>query len=615
MGLKKSLLKKRIKKFKKQALEKWAQTIKEYDLRINVNVFDSEAEDYGYAMAQRGLWGAIVNIITNPVNVIIAAVYIVASSIPGLNVASTAAFANWLSSMIGTSLAATQTALTATNIALNAATLITSAHRQNKLLIENISAYGEIAGGSLVQSIESAEVAKAKSDTLTNTMIYAPYEIYPKGAIYEDNQLGGQNTNFRYTEPYDAMKGINSEYKAQNEAEEMSYNRYQKKDAGNIQYMSTTLNSDLPLASGMDTQRQGLIIDECYKSRVIKTSKGYQKLLEQGYGLGVGDPNTFDNTWKLLDKATIKPFQSNKCDIDFLDKNKAYQKGLMRDFFTQEMYHFKTPDVDIKHDDNPYLTMYKDLKDLLNTKISDDEKAMFYMDTMTRVFEGVFFSDKCFVADRSAMYDKPWNISKAYHFFYSDDIKANHSYTYYDEQAYRVNPNLKYYHNFFTLNKCDYDEISKERLLALIPNAKSLIDLVKTFSGGLRIKKYYKHIYKDMGLVLIYEKTEILNDVEVQIYDTTKSEHFIESSSVGATFRASEKNKDLKNPKYFILENKEHISDLEDKSLEKFLQDSQNEGFLEIPFENETQKNEIDKHLQKHFQDYITDLFTPENDS
>lgn len=615
MGLTKSLLKKRIKKFRNRALNNWAQTIKEYDLRVDVNDFYSEANDYGFVMAQRGLWGAIVSIITNPINIIIAAVYIVSSFIPGVNVFSTASAASWIASLVGTTstaaIAAIQTGLTVLNISTMAISQASQVIHNQKLLNAHIGSYGEIGKASLLDSVESAEMQKAKSDTLTNTLIYAPYEIYPKGAIYNDNQLGGQNTNFRYTEPYDAMKGINADFKPQNEAEEMSYNRYQKKDAGNISYMSETLKQDLPLASSLDNQRQGMIIDECYNARVIKTSKGFQKMLEQGYGMGVGDPDTFTNTWKKLDKATIKPFQSNKCQLDFLEKNRAYQKGLLRDFFTQELYHFKTPEIDKPYDDEEvYLTMYKDLKELLSLDITDDEKAMFYVDALSRVFEAVFLGEEVYtvnIAQNGAsavnyVFHNGNPLFKRLSFSSNDGIGVRDFYS-------------VYIHNFFYATKISFDEIKEKEFLSYIPNVSALISFVKSCVGKKpKARVYYDAV--DTGRVILgnpVTEPKRLENVEVDIFKATRNSGIIngsENAYVYANFNIL--SKAFENPKLFYLNGKEHLSELKDKSAIKFLQDCEKEGFLELTYKDEAHKETSLKLLEKYFKDYVVSLFEEE---
>lgn len=614
MGLKKSLLAKRIKKFRNRALNNWAQTIKEYDLRVDVNAFYSEANDYGYVMAQRGLWGAIVSILTNPVNLIIAAVYIVSSFIPGVNIFSTASAASWIGSLIGTTstaaIAAIQTGLTVLNISTMAISQASQAINNQKLLNAHIGSYGEIGKASLIDSVESAEMQKAKSDTLTNTLIYAPYEIYPKGAIYNDNQLGGQNTNFRYTEPYDAMKGINADFKPQNEAEEMSYNRYQKKDAGNIAYMSETLKQDVPLPSSLDNQRQGMIIDECYNARVIKTSKGFQKMLEQGYGMGVGDPNTFTNTWKMLDKATIKPFQSNKCQLDFLEKNRAYQKGLLRDFFTQELYHFITPEVKKPYDDEEvYLTMYKDLKELLSLDITDDEKAMFYVDALSRVFEAVFLGEEVYTVEIANEKRSMLN----YAFYNGNPLLKSFTLgvnTYSDFYASQYSPCIN---NFFYATKISFDEIKEKELLSYIPNVSALISFVKSCVGKKPKARVYYDVVKTGNPIFgtFPVKSKRLENVEVDIFKATKIANIHADGLDSYTYNVLD-TKAFQNPKLFYLNGKEHLSELKDESIIKFLQDCEKEGFLELTYKDEAHKEENLKLLEKYFKDYVVSLFEEE---
>ena len=595
-SLKKTLLAKRIKKFRNRALENWGRTIKEYDLRIDVNSLYSEANDYGYVMAQRGLLGALVNIITNPVNIIILAAYIVVQFIPGLNVAANSTLPAWFSSLVS-----------AVDITANIASVVSTAYNQQKLLNAEIGAYGEIASSSLNESVQDARMAKAKSETLTNFLIYAPYEILPKGSVYNDNQLGGQNTNFRYSEPYDAMKGINGEFKPLDEAEEMSYNRYQKKDAGNINYANETLGGDVPLVKAISTNEYAMLVDEAYKARCIKSTSGFQKMLEQGYGLGVGDSNTFQRTWDRIDAATIKPFQSQKCQLDFLEKNRAYQKGLLRDFFTQELYHFKVPEVDIDmQSESVYETMYKDLKELFATNIPDDEKAMFYVDMLGQIFEAVFLSEEVFEVQRPGVY-----ASGVTHIFYNENSP------YFGMGMGLGEDPATAPYNFFRSEKFSFDEMKENEFKKMFPTYQSFLSFAKTcVSEKVIVKKYIESIHPSkIGYPIKHETRE---NLEVTIFKAKISITYYQvgGNNAGQRKRISinidKSKKAFEHPKLFYLDDKEYLANLEDKTIIKFLKDSQENGFLEIPFKDETQKQEIEKLLQKHFDEYVRLLFEEE---
>ncbi|WP_281526943.1 hypothetical protein [Campylobacter avium] len=602
-SLKKTLLAKRIKKFRNRALENWGRTIKEYDLRIDVNSLYSEANDYGYVMAQRGFLGALVNIITNPVNLLILAVYIVVQFIPGLNVVANSTLPAWFSSLVS-----------AVNITANIASVVSTAYNQQKLLNAEIGAYGEIASSSLNESVQDARRAKAKSETLTNFLIYAPYEILPKGSVYNDKQLGGQNTNFRYSEPYDAMKGINGELKPLDEAEEMSYNRYQKKDAGNINYANETLGGDVPLVKAISTNEYAMLVDEAYKARCIKSTSGFQKMLEQGYGLGVGDANTFQYTWNRIDAATIKPFQSQKCQLDFLEKNKAYQKGLLRDFFTQELYHFKVPEVDIKNQEQSvYETMYKDLKELFATNIPDDEKAMFYVDMLGQVFEAVFLGEEVFSVERIGDMS-----SVAKYIFYNHKLSPSYNLLTASNYNNYNNTNYKNSFNLFTTYLFSFDNMKENDFKKMFPTYESFLSFAKFCMGEKTIINNFAYVDIGDKYNLWDNKYLIVDNIEVDIFKiSTRETTSTSGGNNGGVWtywqHTIDKSKPaFEHPKLIYLDDKEYLANLEDKTIIKFLKDSLEQGFLEIPVKDETQKQELDKLLQKHFDEYARLLFEEE---
>ncbi|TQR28709.1 hypothetical protein DMB92_09065 [Campylobacter sp. MIT 99-7217] len=324
---KKWALKARMNKFKRKALNKWRPILNEYDLRVGDEFLNYASEQYGWAKAERGFLGFIANFFfAKPLNVLLVAAAACLTILSG----------GTLAPIFGQLFAQIYIVAVVSATIINYASKIYQA--QKSFLIAQDEYSAKASAFALTQNTEAAKKRAKESEAITKDMIYGGYAIYANGAIYK-NQFAGINNNFSSQIAPDSAKGIFGQATNSN-IDEALQNRSGGGLAGGENFASKALNMPFPLASSFDSSQYQTMIQEAFLARSLKTIKGFNKLVENDFGM-----NTYDSFLKEkfneLDEKTMKPFKANLSQLDFLNKNKAYNKAILRDFDTLLLSDFK----------------------------------------------------------------------------------------------------------------------------------------------------------------------------------------------------------------------------------------------------------------------------------
>ncbi|MFQ6341363.1 hypothetical protein [Campylobacter sp. VTCC 70190] len=301
-SIKRELLRKRKNKYKKEAQNKWRPIIQKYDLRIenSGDFFTYPAEQYGWAKAEKGFFGFIVNLFFgNPLQTIIG----IATGFVG---------------MIGHILVT-----------------INNSRSYEKAL----KAYQLQSGALATANIQKAKEQRgAQSEALSQAIVYSEYEIYANGSIYK-NQFAGVNNNFSSQIAPDGAKGIYAEFK-ESKIDNFTQNRSQVETAGNENFSESVLKPPFALAKANDEEENLKMTKEMFLARNLKAIEGFNLLVKLEYGINTYD-SFLQNAFDFIDEKVIKPFRVNLKQLDFLAKNKAYNKGILRDFDVLQESDFK----------------------------------------------------------------------------------------------------------------------------------------------------------------------------------------------------------------------------------------------------------------------------------
>lgn len=171
------------------------------------------------------------------------------------------------------------------------------------------------------------ELAK-RGAKISNLLIWQPSAMFPMGSVYEQGKAGSES--FCYTQAYDANKGIlgTSEYSY---FDEICQNRAQVSLAGGVQYMSSLLGFDFPLAriEIYDMQKEQLKLTNQCKEWQMRINSFVAALSRQGFFMATGDNSiTPDKLYERLINTHIKRRQKDFCTITMLNALKNYNKGL-----------------------------------------------------------------------------------------------------------------------------------------------------------------------------------------------------------------------------------------------------------------------------------------------
>lgn len=377
--LKRELLRKRKNKFKNEALRKWRPILKEYDLRTGDKFLDYPAEQYGWAKAERGLLGFIANFMFgNPLQQVLIALSIV------LAIVSYGA-TTWLTWVIISASVASYTINTA---------------YQQQIYLKQMAAWRNKAAAYATKSIGDAEDERGRqSDTINEDIIHGGYAIYANGAIYKD-QFAGFNSNHSSQIAPDAAKGQFGTYKG-SFIDDKLQNRSQVELAGGTSFMPKMLNTGFPLAKGMDGEDMLTLTKEMYIARSLKSIKGFNELVKNEFGLNTHN-NFLKDAYDTIKERTMTPFEVNLTQLDFLDKNKAYNRGMIRDFDTLILSDFKENDAgvdknkEITQEVEDFYNYYKRFQTRSTDIIPLETKARMYVDNVevlfARILNGEFYN-------------------------------------------------------------------------------------------------------------------------------------------------------------------------------------------------------------------------------
>ncbi|MDL0104295.1 hypothetical protein NYG89_08510 [Campylobacter felis] len=315
----------RARRRKREAIDKWRRICEKYDMAEFMSGenyggwCDYPASKYGWAKAKArgGLVGFIGRILNNPLSLGALAFGVVGGAIIG--------------GVLGNVI-----------IGANAISFVAMQIYARQIYKAELNAYFERAKSYSLTSIQKArEERAANSEALTKSIVYGGYDIYANGAVYNDNKAG-RDTNFLSQEPFDVSKGIYGNVK-NSPLDEMAQNRNGINMAGGESFHALSIKSDIPLAKGLNEKDNFTMTKEAFFARTLKSQECYSELIKSGYGLGLGD-NFLKEAWKKIDEITLLGCKINLKSWDFLEKNRSYNKALMREFDTLELKHFKTQD-------------------------------------------------------------------------------------------------------------------------------------------------------------------------------------------------------------------------------------------------------------------------------
>lgn len=368
---KRELLRKRKNKFKREALNRWRPIVKKYDLRVDDSFLDTPAaEQYGWAKAERGFLGFIANLFFgNPLQQILVVLSVVLAIV-------SYGTTSWLTYVI---------------IAASVTSYIVNTAYAQQIYLKQMAAWRNNAAAYATKSISEAEAERGRqSETITRDMIYGGYAIYANGAIYKD-QFAGFNNNHSSQIAPDAAKGQFGTYKG-SFIDDKLQNRSQVELAAGTSFMPKMLNTGFPLAKGMDSEDMLTLTKEMYIARSLKTIQGFNELVKNEFGINTHD-GYLNEAYETIKKKTIQPFEINLTQLDFLDKNKAYNRGMIRDFDTLILSDFEQENKGESQEITP------ETKDFYNTYAQKQKlptirnKAINYIDNIELLFSLIMNAD------------------------------------------------------------------------------------------------------------------------------------------------------------------------------------------------------------------------------
>ncbi|MBS4306830.1 putative membrane protein [Campylobacter vulpis] len=323
MGLGKLLLRRKAKRYKREAINKWRKICAKYEMSEFMSGenyagwCEYPADKYGWAKARAsgGLLGFIAGILDNPLSLGALALGVVGGAIIG--------------GILGNVV-----------IAANAVSFVAMQIYAKQVYRAELNAYFEMAKAySLTNISEARKERAANSEALSKSVIYGGYDIYANGAVYNNNRPG-RDTNFLSGEAFDTTKGIYGNVKT-SPLDEMVQNRNGLNLAGGEAFHSLSLKSEIPLAKSLNERDNFTMTKEAFHARALKSQECFNELIKNGYGLGLGN-DFLKRACKKIDELTLLGYKINLKSWDFLEKNKAYNKALMREFDTLELKHFKS---------------------------------------------------------------------------------------------------------------------------------------------------------------------------------------------------------------------------------------------------------------------------------
>ncbi len=246
---------------------------------------------------------------------------------------------------------------TTTQANLTKNTLEARSNQLSDFLIYNpyaICADGEVykagqAGGesfNYTKAYNPAQGLEARSNQLSDFLIYNPYAICADGEVYKAGQAGGES--FNYTKAYNPAQGLLGEY-ALSPIDELTQNRSHKHLAGNDAY--TTAQNPLPIPRkkaelAFESTAQNPLpiprkkaelafesvqggIKASIQARLDQINEGYMKLSKEYFGY-LDSGKHIEKYYKHSQDKRIEPLKNRYKQNDFLHKLGNYSKGKNR---------------------------------------------------------------------------------------------------------------------------------------------------------------------------------------------------------------------------------------------------------------------------------------------
>lgn len=179
---------------------------------------------------------------------------------------------------------------------------------------------------------------EARSNQLSDFLIYNPYAICADGEVYKAGQAGGES--FNYTKAYNPAQGLLGEY-ALSPIDELTQNRSHKHLAGNDAY--TTAQNPLPIPRkkaelAFESVQGG--IKASIQTRLDQINEGYMKLSKEYFGY-LDSGKHIEKYYKHSQDKRIEPLKNRYKQNDFLHKLGNYSKGKRADFFYEYLKEHK----------------------------------------------------------------------------------------------------------------------------------------------------------------------------------------------------------------------------------------------------------------------------------
>lgn len=208
---------------------------------------------------------------------------------------------------------------------------------------------------------------EARSNQLSDFLIYNPYAICADGEVYKAGQAGGES--FNYTKAYNPAQGLLGEY-ALSHIDELTQNRSHKHLAGNDAY--TTAHNPLPIPRkkaelAFESVQGG--IKASIQARLDQINEGYMKLSKEYFGY-LDSGKHIEKYYKHSQDKRIEPLKNRHKQNDFLHKLGNYSKGKRADFFYEYLKEHKLTPEQRQKILQEVLEHYKDKLESASTPIA-----------------------------------------------------------------------------------------------------------------------------------------------------------------------------------------------------------------------------------------------------
>lgn len=170
------------------------------------------------------------------------------------------------------------------------------------------------------------------------------YANYADGGVYKDGAPGSET--FKATQPYDVTKGLRNDFKI-SEIDEMINNRAHYTAAGNEGFIDAIFEGFiLESNGGVDVREIQSALLQNAENNYERIYKGFVELVGKGFNI----LNTADKHFQELINKDVKSFLSYINSLEFIEKNKNYNKALRLEIFVN--LNKWTQDEQINAEDN-----------------------------------------------------------------------------------------------------------------------------------------------------------------------------------------------------------------------------------------------------------------------